>query len=293
VPDFCEQRIKDSPSTLSGIVHGSLDGTSVLVDRVGRTWLVDFEQTGLGPLIRDFVSLETAIKFDMVAGADVEQRHELERRLLAMRYLGEDVDVEGLVPEGKKALQLIGQVRSQAADVVGSAMEPYLIGLLYCAAKRFLDYRPQLKYTREEVVTFTYALLSMAMLCQRLVQWKDQRRDLPLQAVESLWLDADNQEVWIEGRRVVLPPRRFRLLEYLYDHANQLCTRSAIARDVFDVELSGLPDPEVELMEKDHITTNISRLRRDIEPDPSRPKYILTVRARGYRLELKGDFPIS
>ena len=286
VPYLCEQRIPVSPSTLCGVVHGSLDGWSVLVDRVPRTWLVDFERAGQGPLVRDFVSLETAIKFDMLAGASVKQRHALESRLLDLRYLGEEVDTEGIAPEVKKALKVIGRIRFQAADVIGPEMEPYLMGLLYCAARRFLAYHPQLMYTRDEVTAFAHALLSMGMLCQRLVQWKDQLLELPPEAAESLWLDDDNQEVWVEGRRVVLPPQRFRLIKYLYDHANQLCTRPEIARDIAEAGLSDLGDTEVELMEKDHITTLISRLRKDIEPDSSRPKYIITVRSRGYKLEL-------
>jgi DNA-binding response OmpR family regulator len=53
-----------------------------------------------------------------------------------------------------------------------------------------------------------------------------------------------------------------------------------------DAELLDLPDAEVRLMDRELITTLISRLRRDIEPDSSRPKYIVTVRSRGYKLEL-------
>jgi DNA-binding response OmpR family regulator len=128
----------------------------------------------------------------------------------------------------------------------------------------------------------------MGMICQRLVAWEDRLQDLPQQAAESLWVDVDNQEAWVEGRRITLTPQRFRLLRYLYDRANQLCRRVDIAKHVFDVDFSDLRPAEIELIERDQINTNISRLRNDIEPNPSYPKYIVTVHGAGYKLILGG-----
>jgi len=290
-PYLYEERITISPPTLCGITHGRLDGASVLVDRTGQTWVVDFGRTGLGPLVRDFVSLETSVKFDVLKGASAAERHELESCLLAVRHLGEEIDAGGVRPEVKKALRVIGQIRSQAADVVGFQADPYFMGLLFCAVERFLRYHPDLRYTTGEAVLFVHALLSMGMLCQRLAAWEDRLRDLPPQAGHSLWVDVDNQEVWVEGRQVTLTPQGFRLLKYLYDHANQLCTRTDIAEHVFGVEYSGVRPSEMELMDKDQINTSISRLRRDIEPNPSSPKYLLTVRGMGYKLVLRGESP--
>jgi DNA-binding response OmpR family regulator len=290
-PCLYEDRITVGPPTLCGVTHGRLDGTSVLVDRAGQTWVVDFGRAGLGPLVRDFVSLETSVKFDMLKGAGVVERHELERRLLAVHNLGEAVDTKEVEPEVEKALQVIGRIRSQAVDIVGPEMEPYLMGLLFCATERFLAYQPGLRYTKEETAIFAHALLCMGMLCQRLIAWEERLRGLPPQATISLWIDADNQVVWVEGRRVTLAPQRFRLLQYLYDYANQLCRRSDIAKYVFGVDFSDLPPAEIKLIEKDQINTTISRLRNDIEPNPGSPRYIETVRGAGYKLVLRDVLP--
>ena len=287
-PYLYERRITVSPPTLCGITHGRLDGASVLVDRTGQTWVVDFGRTGLGPLVRDFVSLETSVKFDVLTGADIAQRHELESRLLAMCHLGEKIDTEDVGPEVEKALRVIDRIRSQAADIVGPQIDPYLMGLLFCAAERLLRYRPGLRYTKGEAVTFAHILLSMGMMCQRLAAWEDRLQDLPSQATESLWIDVDNQEVWVEGRLVTLSPLGFRLLQYLYDHANQLCKRADIAENVFDVEHSDISAVELKFLDKDQINTNISRLRKAVEPNPNHPKYIVTVHGVGYKL-LLGD----
>jgi len=288
-PYLCRQeRLATSPPTLCGTTHGRLDGMSVLVDRSGRTWIVDFGRTGWGPLIRDFASLETSVKFDMLKGADAAERHELERHLLAVRRLGEEIDTKGVKSEVAKALRVIGQIRSQAADVVGPRMEPYLVGLLFCAVERLLGYQPELKYLKEEITVFTHALLSMGMICQRLAAWEEPLQHLPPQATHSLWVDESNQEVWVEGRRVTLTSQRFRLLKYLYDHANQLCRRSDVAKHVFDMDYSDLHPAERKRMQKDTINSAILRLRESIEPNPRHPKYIRTVYGAGYKLVL-GD----
>jgi DNA-binding response OmpR family regulator len=294
-PYLCGERITVSPPTLCGITHGRLDGVSVLVDRAGRTWVVDFGRTGVGPLVRDFVCLETAVKFDMLTGASAAERHELERRFLAAEHLraepGEELDASGLGPGVEKALQVVSRIRHRSADVVGPEMEPYLAGLLFCATRRFLGYQPGLRYTRDEIVALVHVLFSLGMICRRLVVREDRLQDLPQQAAQSLWIDEENHEVWVEGRLVTLSPQVFRLLKYLYDHANQLCTRSAIAKHVFNSKISDLRLAEANLIEKDQINTNVSRLRGAIEPNPSHPKYVVTVRGLGYRLVLE-DVPV-
>lgn len=285
------RRLATQPSTQCGNVHGRLDGASILVDRSGRTWVVDFGRAGSGPLMQDFVSLETSVRFDMLGEPEIAWRHELERRLLAQRCLGDPVDAEGVTAEIGKALRVIREIRTQAAEVVSPEVEPYLIGLLFCVLEQFLDYQPELKYTRGELTTYLHALLLLGMICQRLVALEDRLQQLPAQAARSLWLDEANQEVWVEGRRVVLTPQEFRLLKYLYDHANQLCQREALAKHVFDIPLSGLHPAEAKQVMRDPINSAIRRLREEIEPNPDHPTYIQTVRGRGYRLILPSASP--
>jgi len=287
-PYLYEERVAVSPPTLCATIHGRLDAERVLVDRAGRSWVVDFGKSEIGPLIHDFSAFESSVKFDVLNGLTLSDLHEIERRLLATSDLAEEVDANGLGPETAKALRVIGQIRSQTAAIVGPETEPYLVALLYCAAERFIDYRPDLRYTRRETRIFGHALLSMGMICEQLFSWEDRLQGLPAQASESLWMDVRNMEVWVEGRRITLAGQGFRLLKYLYDHANQLCRRSDLAIEVFDVDLSGYHPAERKDLVKDTINTAIRRLRKDIEPNPSHPKYIRTVRGAGYRLVL-GD----
>ena len=39
------------------ITHGSIDGASIFVDHRGNSWPINFERTGIGPILRDFAAL--------------------------------------------------------------------------------------------------------------------------------------------------------------------------------------------------------------------------------------------
>jgi hypothetical protein len=100
-----ETRTTSASPVLCGIIHGLLNGNNVLTDGQERTWLIDFSRTGQGPLVYDFVSLETAIKFDLLTIPNMQARYEMERCLLTVSRLDEEIDASDLEPETQKALQ--------------------------------------------------------------------------------------------------------------------------------------------------------------------------------------------
>ncbi len=69
----------------------------------------------------------------------------------------------------------------------------------------------------------------------------------------------------------------FKALVYLYRNAGRLVGREELVGAVYGIG-EGVSDQAVDAL--------MSRLRRKIEPDPSRPMYLITVRGRGYRLEV-------
>jgi two-component system KDP operon response regulator KdpE len=74
---------------------------------------------------------------------------------------------------------------------------------------------------------------------------------------------------------VQLTPTEYELLRLLVTHAGKVLTHSQILRQIWGVAY----------MEQPHVLrVNISNLRRKIEKDPTRPRYILTEPGVGYRL---------
>src|SRR4029077_7712252 len=91
----------------------------------------------------------------------------------------------------------------------------------------------------------------------------------------DLRVDLEKQAVSFAGRPVQLTPHEFRLLRLFVRNEGKLLTRSPILRDVWGRAYAD---------ESPYLHVYVSQLRRKIEPDPTRPRYILTEPGAGYRL---------
>ena len=81
----------------------------------------------------------------------------------------------------------------------------------------------------------------------------------------------------VGGRAVDLTQLEFRLVRLLYRMSNSIVDKYEIVEGVWgDEHIQDVDDARIEKL--------VSRLRQKVEPDPSAPVYITTVRGRGYRL---------
>ena len=268
---FYEKSATVEPPVLCGFTHGRLDGAAFLVDRRGRSWLVDFGQVAARPLLYDFVTLETAIRFDLLDVVDPIAWRALETGLLSTAFSAEaDAEVQ-------KALSAIQRIRALALATTGSDFRSYLVGLLCHAIGRLAAYQPGVRCTRQELAPYAHALLLAAILCEKLAALTAR----PAEATSSLWIDKARREVWVEGRQIERVSKlEFTLLAFLFDHRGQVCSRDDILAQLYPQEIR---DPNAD-MSDNRVDVIVGRLRKRIEPDPAHPRYVLTVRDIGYRL---------
>jgi hypothetical protein len=91
-------------------------------------------------------------------------------------------------------------------------------------------------------------------------------------------VDVDAGEVWVDGQPVpTLTNLEYRLLLLLYGHIDKI-------RDKYQVVESVWGEEYIEEVDDARIEKLVSRLRQKIEPEPSNPRYLITVRDRGYKL---------
>lgn len=92
----------------------------------------------------------------------------------------------------------------------------------------------------------------------------------------DLCVDLARRQVTVAGTRISLTPTEYDLLKVLVQHAGKVLTHNQLLQQVWGVAA---------YQEGTHLLrVNISNLRRKIEPDPTRPRYILTEPGVGYRL---------
>ncbi len=93
--------------------------------------------------------------------------------------------------------------------------------------------------------------------------------------VGELQLDVRKQEAFVGQRQVELTHKEFQLLEFLLRHPGEV-----ISRDEF---LSRLWGEEIYVTPR-NVDTHMASLRKKIEADADHPRYILSVRGAGYKL---------
>jgi two-component system, OmpR family, response regulator RegX3 len=89
-------------------------------------------------------------------------------------------------------------------------------------------------------------------------------------------MDVERHVVAVDGETVPLPLKEFDLLELLLRNAGRVLTRGQLIDRVWGADYVG---------DTKTLDVHVKRLRAKLEPDPANPKYLLTVRGLGYKLE--------
>ncbi len=133
-----EGREMTFPELRRCISHGDLHSDNFFVDHGNMVWLIDFEQTGLTHIFRDFVELEADIKLRLVQyppEGDLAALAALERALLSGQTLTGmllPTPEVSLDPNLYKAFQVISGIRHLAAIATGvNRLQEYSLALLY------------------------------------------------------------------------------------------------------------------------------------------------------------------
>ena len=101
--------------------------------------------------------------------------------------------------------------------------------------------------------------------------------EMPVFVSGELTVDLVRRLVTQGGREVKLSPKEFDLLKHLVMHAGKVLTHRHLLTHVWG---------PAQAQEVQYLRVFIRGLRQKLEPDPTRPTYILTELGVGYRLQL-------
>jgi two-component system response regulator RegX3 len=94
--------------------------------------------------------------------------------------------------------------------------------------------------------------------------------------VGDVALDPERHEVVIRGASVSLPLKEFELLEILLANAGRVLPRDTLIDRVWGTDYVG---------DTKTLDVHVKRLRAKVEPDPSTPTRIVTIRGLGYKYD--------
>ena len=97
----------------------------------------------------------------------------------------------------------------------------------------------------------------------------------PVVRIGPLTIDLAARIVTIDGERVMLTPKEYRLLQLLAQHAGNVVTHQFLLKEIW-----GSPH----LHDTHYLRIFMRKLRQKIEADPTQPRILLTELGIGYRL---------
>ena len=205
-----------------------------------------------------------------------------------LRKEGFDV---ALAPTGPDALEEFA--RNGADLVLLDLMLPGIPGTEVCRALRQRSNVPVIMLTAkdsevdkvvglelgaDDYVTKPFSSRELVARIRAVLRRGTEAADLLPSVLEAgpVRMDVDRHVVTVDGEGVKLPLKEFELLEMLLRNAGRVLTRGQLIDRIWGADYVG---------DTKTLDVHVKRLRAKIEPDPGHPRYLLTVRGLGYKLE--------
>ncbi|QQE65461.1 DNA-binding response regulator [Leptolyngbya sp. BL0902] len=202
-----------------------------------------------------------------------------------------------MAESGQQAMELIFPSPSQTALQVDLAiidlMLPGVNGLDICRMMRHhhldtpililsarsseLDRVVGLEVGADDYLPKPFGMRELVARCRALLrrsQWATPAVGNTVLTCQDIVLYQEQCRVVVAGQEVALSPKEFRLLELLMRMPNRVWSREELIQAVWGEDFMG---------DRKTVDVHIRWLREKIEPDPSRPRYVITLRGFGYR----------
>jgi len=181
---------------------------------------------------------------------------------------GADLVLLDLMLPGTPGTEVCRQLRARSSVPV----------IMLTAKDSEIDKVVGLELGADDYVTKPYSSRELVARVRAVLRRRAEPDELVPATVEAgpVRMDVDRHVVTVGGEAVSLPLKEFELLEMLLRNAGRVLTRGQLIDRVWGSDYVG---------DTKTLDVHVKRLRGKIEPDPSSPRYLVTVRGLGYKLE--------
>ena len=205
-----------------------------------------------------------------------------------LRREGFEVAVAGTGPDALSQFD-----RSGADLVLLDLMLPGLSGTEVCRALRQRSTVPVIMLTArdseidkvvglelgaDDYVTKPFSSRELVARIRAVLRRRGDPEEAEPAALEAgpVRMDVERHVVTVNGGTVPMPLKEFDLLELLLRNAGRVLTRAQLIDRVWGADYVG---------DTKTLDVHVKRLRAKIEPNPSNPRHLVTVRGLGYKFE--------
>ena len=181
---------------------------------------------------------------------------------------GADLLLLDLMLPGLSGLEVCRQLR-QKSDV------PVI---MLTAKDAEVDKVVGLEIGADDYVTKPFSARELVARIRAVLRRRGETDEMPTAVLESgpVRMDVDRHVVTVNGSSTPMPLKEFELLELLLRNAGRVLTRGQLIDRIWGSDYVG---------DTKTLDVHVKRLRAKFEPDPGRPRHLLTVRGLGYKFE--------
>ena len=181
---------------------------------------------------------------------------------------GADLVLLDLMLPGQSGTEVCKQIRQRSMVPV----------IMLTAKDAEIDKVVGLELGADDYVTKPYSSRELVARIRAVLRRQNEPEELISNTVAAgpVRMDVERHHVTVNGDPVQLPLKEFELLEMLLRNAGRVLTRGQLIDRVWGSDYVG---------DTKTLDVHVKRLRSKIEPEPSSPQYLVTVRGLGYKFE--------
>ncbi|WP_404821078.1 winged helix-turn-helix domain-containing protein [Kocuria marina] len=181
---------------------------------------------------------------------------------------GADLVLLDLMLPGQSGTEVCKQIRQRSTVPI----------IMLTAKDAEIDKVLGLELGADDYVTKPYSSRELVARIRAVLRRRSEPEELITATVAAgpVRMDVERHVVHVGGEPVAMPLKEFELLEMLLRNAGRVLTRGQLIDRVWGSDYVG---------DTKTLDVHIKRLRSKVEPEPSAPQHIMTVRGLGYKFE--------